>query len=164
MELRLGDLLIESGVLDEEQVARVLERQMESGEPFGVLAERMFGIDPIAVEAAWARQYAGLTRTIDPSIEFCDERALAIITRRQAWQFRVLPVRFEPHELMVATTQAHLPRALRFAANVIGYPVFFVMSDPDALGRALCKRYPLPGLTPRSVIDDGLDRLLSLAP
>ena len=88
-----------------------------------------------------------------------DKDALAIITRRQAWQFRVLPVRFEPHELMIATTQSHLPRALRFAAHVIGYPVFFVLADPEALGRALCTHYPLPGLTPRSVTDDGLDRL-----
>jgi len=37
-----------------------------------------------------------------------------------------------------------------------------VLAEPDALGRALCKYYALPGLTPGSVIDDGLDRLLSM--
>ena len=42
MELRLGDLLIESGVLNKEQVALLLQAQKEGGEPLGVLAERMF--------------------------------------------------------------------------------------------------------------------------
>ncbi len=162
MELRLGDLLVENGVLSEAQVGSILEHQEDTGEPFGVLAERLYGVDPAAIETAWARQYAGLTRTVDPALEVYEPGALELVTRRQAWQFRVLPMRFEPHELMVATTQIHLPRALRFAANVIGYPVFFVMADPEALGHALCEHYPLPGLSPRSVVDDGLDRLLAL--
>lgn len=159
MELRLGKLLIEAGVLDGQQVESVLEEQQRTGEPFGVIAERLFNVDPAATEAAWARQYSRLTRTIDPAREAFDDRARDLVTRRQAWQFRVLPVRFEPHELMVATTQQHLPRALRFATNVIGYPVYFVLAEPLALGEALCRHYPLPGMTPHSVIDDGLDQL-----
>ena len=38
--------------------------------------------------------------------------------------------------------------------------VFIVMAEPDLLGQALCKHYPLPGMTPRSVIDDGMDRFV----
>ena len=63
-------------------------------------------------------------------------------------------MRFEGRELLIATTQQHLRRALRFATNVIGIPVFFVMADPLELGRALCSRYPLPGMTPESVVED----------
>jgi hypothetical protein len=161
MEVRIGQLLIESGVLNDEQVERVLQQQHITGEPFGLIAEELFGVDPAAVEAAWARQYAGLTRTVDPAVEVFDERAMALVTRRQAWQFRVLPIRFEPVELMVATTRIHLGRALRFANNVVGLPVFFVMAEPADLGRALCRHYPLPGMTPESVLDDGLGRLLA---
>ena len=47
---------------------------------------------------------------------------------------------------------------MRFAANVIGFPVFFVMADPEKLGHAMCRYYQLPGLTPGSIADDGLDR------
>ena len=160
MELRLGDLLIESGVLNEAQVQQVLAVQADSGEPFGVIAERDLGVHPSAIEAAWARQYAGLTRSVDLGLEVYEEKALALVSRRQAWQFRVLPVRFEPHELMIATTVSHLPRALRFAANVIGFPVFFVMAEPEALGIALCRHYALPGFTPDSVVDPGVDKVL----
>ena len=161
MHIRMGEALVEAGVLDDEQVRSVLNRQRECGRPFGVLAEEAFGVDPNAIEEAWAVQYARMTATIDPrTAEFCDA-ARDTVTRRQAWQFRVLPVRNVDGELMVVTTPAHLRRALRFATNVIGLPVFFVMTDALALGEALCRRYPLPGLTPDAVNDSMMDSILA---
>ena len=153
-EIRLGQLLIEGDVLTSRQVDAIIIEQERTGEPFGLLAERLFGVDPCKIEDAWALQYAGLTRTVKPELEVFDDQATALVTRRQAWQFRVLPLRFEGRELLIATTQEHLRRALRFATNVIGIPVFFVMADPMELGRALNTRYPLPGMTPDSVLDD----------
>ena len=160
MELRLGQLLIDSGVLNPMQVQRILEAQLESHEPFGVLAERLFSIHPDQVEQAWALQYASLSRDLDLAHEFIDPKALGCITRRQAWQFRVLPMRFDGSELMMATTQQHLRRALRFATGVMGLPVFLVLASPAALGEALCRHYSLPGMTPQSVADDAMDYLL----
>ena len=160
-EVRLGQLLIERGVLLKPQVAQILDTQEHTGAPFGLLAERLFGVDPERIEDAWAEQYAGMTRTVDPAVEVYDEQAATLVTRRQAWQFRILPLRLENRELIIATTQQHLRRALRFATNVIGVPVFFVMADPEALGRALCARYALPGMTPESVDDDTIDRLVA---
>jgi hypothetical protein len=159
MECRLGQVLVEQGVLTGEQVESILARQKETGEPFGLLCEQIFSIAPETIENAWALQYARLTRTIDPAAETFDVQALSMVTRRQAWQFRVLPVRFDGQELMIATTQRHLRRALRFAVNVIGVPVFFVMADSGRLGSALCRHYALPGFTPDCVDGDGLDHL-----
>jgi hypothetical protein len=156
-ELRLGQLLVESGVLTGQQVDHIVSVQEQNGEPFGLLAERLFGVDPQKIEEAWAKQYAGLTRTVDPEVEVYDDDAGGLVTRRQAWQFRILPLRFEGRELLIATTQHHLRRALRFATNVIGIPVFFVMAKPKALGLALCKRYPLPGMRPELVDDDVIE-------
>ncbi len=160
MEFRLGQLLVEQGVLDADQVQNVLLRQQETGEPFGLISEHMFNINPETIENAWALQYARMTRNIDPEVEVYELRALELITRRQAWQFRILPVRFDGNELMIATTQQHLRRALRFAVNVISIPVYFVMADSDKLGAALCKHYELPGMTPESVADESIERML----
>ena len=161
-EVRLGQLLVESGVLTEPQVRRVLSKQEETGKPFGLLAEQLCGVDPERIEEAWALQYARLTRTVDPAVEVFDEQSASLVTRRQAWQFRILPLRVEGRELIVVTTQRHLRRALRFATNVIGVPIFFVMADPLALGRALCERYALPGMTPESVNDETIDRMMGI--
>ncbi|MHC4989673.1 MAG: hypothetical protein ACYTGC_01730 [Planctomycetota bacterium] len=160
MEVRIGELLVQAGVLTDEQCAIILERQQQSAEPFGLICERLFGVDPGKVEDAWAQQYASLTRLIDPEVEDFEPRALDMVTRRQAWQFRVLPIRFDGDELMMATTPDYLRRALRFATRVVRAPTFLVMTDVETLGEALCAQYPLPGMTPDCVTQDGLDRLL----
>ena len=157
MEVRLGQLLVQAGVLTQSQVEQVLAEQTRTGEPFGLLCERMFSVNPSAVEDAWAVQYVGLTRRVDPRHEAIDTNALGLVTRRQAWQFRVMPLRFDGDELMMATTQQHLRRALRFANNVIAVPVYLVLTDPQQLGEALCRNYPLPGMTAASINDDGMD-------
>jgi len=161
MELRLGQLLVEHGVLSEQQVERVLARQGETGEPFGALCESMFRVDPEVIENAWAMQYATLTRTLDPRHEAFDSAALELVSRRQAWQFRVLPIRFDDRELMMATTRRHLRRALRFATNVLGVPVYLVLADALALGEALGRHYPMPGMSPRAIDDESLDQVLA---
>lgn len=161
MELRLGQVLCEQGVLTERQVQCILQRQKETSQPFGLLCEQMFSVSPEAIERAWAMQYASLTRMIDPAREAMDVSTLELITRRQAWQFRVLPIRFDGRELMLATTRTQLRRALRFANNVLGLPVYLVLADPHALGEALCRHYPMPGMNVQSINDEAMDHLLA---
>src|SRR5690606_14849299 len=115
MMLRLGDLLVRNGALTEAQRDSVLDYQRLTGRPFGELAERLFGVGQQAVEQAWAEQYGMIAQRVDPRTERVDAEALSMIDRRQAWQFRVLPIRFEAGELMICTTQDHLVRALKFA-------------------------------------------------
>ena len=147
MEVRIGTVLVERGILDQDQVKAVLNVQHRTGEPFGLICERIYDITPDEIEAAWADQYARITRTIDPRLASPSSDAIEMVTRRQAWQFKVLPIGIEGSELMMTTTAEALPRALRFATNIIGRPVYFVMSDPIALQDALQAHYPLPGAT-----------------
>ena len=76
--IRLGQLLIESDVLTTRQVDAIIVEQERTGEPFGLLAERLFGVDPRKIEDAWARQYAGLTRTVKPEVEVFDDQAVTL--------------------------------------------------------------------------------------
>lgn len=159
--LRIGDLLVRRGLLKVEQVLRALDVQKKNGEPFGVICERLFDISPESIEEVWATQYISITRKIDPRIESIDPAALELVSRRQAWQFRLLPIRWDGDELMVATTGAHLRRALRFTTRFLGVPVYFVIADPRALGESLCKHYPLAGMTSASIDDSTLDEMLA---
>jgi hypothetical protein len=146
--MRLGDLLVRRGLLSEGQRESVLEHQRLTGRPFGELAERLFGLHQSAVEEAWAEQYAGIARRVDPRREEVDAEVLGLVDRRQAWQFRVLPLRLELDELLVCTTREHLPRALKFAGWRIQAACFFVLSDALALGEALMRHYPMDGMNP----------------
>ncbi|RMD65313.1 MAG: hypothetical protein D6824_02835 [Planctomycetota bacterium] len=147
MAVRLGEAMVQLGLLSEEQVETILEEQRRDHRPFGDLAERLFGVDPAAVDRAWAEQYASIAHSVDPRQERYDREALQLVSARQAWQFRVLPIRRDGGEIMVATTKRDLPRALRFAMRRFALPVYFVIAEAEALGEALEDRFPFAGMS-----------------
>jgi len=145
--VRIGEILVQEGLLSEEEVQSILEEQKQTGRPFGDLAERLFGISSGDVERAWVEQFSRITEHIDPLSETFDPEVADCISRRQAWQFGCLPIRIEGCELIIATTRDHLLRAVRFAGWSINDPVCFVLADQERLEEALSIRYPLPGMT-----------------
>ncbi len=146
MRLPIGELLVRERVLTREQCEQVLQRQHATHRPFGELAEQMFGVESSAVEKAWAEQYAATTRWVDPRTERIDPAVREMVTRRQAWQFRVLPMGYDGSELMVCTLQESLVRAMNFAARQIPIQCYFVLATPDALAGALGVYYPMDGM------------------
>jgi len=147
MAIRLGEIMVEHGLLTREQVELILMEQQNSRRPFGLLAESMFGISPQDVEDAWAEQYSRISPVVDLAKERFDPEALKLVSRRQAWQFQVLPIRFDASELMIATTGDNLARALRFTSRCLMRPCYFVLAEGRMLGEALAKYLPLPGLS-----------------
>lgn len=152
MRLPIGELLVRRRVLTREQCEQVLVRQRATHRPFGELAEQMFGIDGRAVEQAWAEQYAATTRWVDPRVEPVDPAVRELVSRRQAWQFRVLPMGYDGAELMVCTLQESLVRAMNFASRQIPVQCYFVLSTPDALAGALGMHYPMDGMTSADLV------------
>ncbi len=144
--MRIGEVLVQNGILTQSQVDRAVAEQRESNEPFGVVCERLFGVHPKVVEGAWAEQYAKLVATVDARLDAVDPAAESIVTRRQAWQFRCAPLRYEDDHLVIATCVPALPRALRFATTHIASPVFFVLVEPEQLAAHLTARFPMVGM------------------
>lgn len=140
---RLGEILVSRGLLDAGQVEAVVAAQRNSSRPFGLLAEEMFGLSREAVEKAWVEQYAMLVQHIDPIKEKVDPGVLGVVSRRQAWQFQVLPVRVDGGEVMVVTSPEHLARAIRFATACLATPVFFVLADAHKVREAIDRYYPM---------------------
>lgn len=148
MRVPIGELLMEQGVLSAEQCQAVLDRQQATHRPFGEIAEELFNVDGRSVERAWAAQYARITRWIDPVIEPMDPMVRDLVTRRQAWQFRVLPIGYDGGELMVCTTHDGLVRAMNFAVRQLPVTCYFVLSEPQSLADALMRVYPMDGMDP----------------
>ena len=142
--IRLGEILVEQGLLTREEVKQILQAQQRQGRPFGVLAEQLFGLDPRVVESAWVTQYAALAGVVDPETLDVDPSCIALINRRQAWQFHLAVVGHEEGELVVVTDPKHLARALRFAAATFREPAFFRVAEPGALEAFLMEHYPVP--------------------
>ena len=144
--IQIGQLLIEQGVLTESQVQHILKVQKQSHRPFGDLAERLYGVDPRAVEDAWVQQYLRITGTVDLDEVQIDTNCLRLLNRRQAWQFHVLPTnRTESGDnLNVATDAQSLVRAVNFSSRTIEEPVYFLIAERKQLREFLMKHYPVP--------------------
>jgi type II secretion system (T2SS) protein E len=155
--IKIGEILIEQGVLTEQQVFEVLQAQKQQRMPFGVLAERMFDVTLHSIESAWVEQYHRFTGTIDLDHEKFDNEALRVLNRRQAWQFELLPIRTEPDgELLMAASANRLARAVTFAANRIDRAVYFRIAEQEQLREFLQQHYPMPELS-REIIQKARD-------
>lgn len=146
--IRLGEILVEQKVLSPQQVFEVLEQQKSSHLPFGVLAERMFDVTMASIEEAWVEQYCRENQAIDLDQQRIDEEALRIINRRQAWQFEMMPLRYEPTgELLMAASRHRLARAVTFASHRLKPVVLFQIARSAQLRDFLRKHYPMPEVT-----------------
>ncbi|MBC7784133.1 MAG: hypothetical protein H7144_09855 [Burkholderiales bacterium] len=142
--IRIGEILIEQGILSAEQVSHILKVQRSVTRPFGDLAERLYGIDPKAVEDAWVEQYVRWAPPVDLSEIEADKQVLRLINRRQAWQFHIAPLGRDTENISIATTAERLVRAVNFAAEKFSQPVSFVLADKKQLREFLMKHYPVP--------------------
>lgn len=143
--IRIGEILVEHGVLTEQQVFEIVQAQKKMHLPFGVLAERMFEVTLESIENAWIEQYHRFTGTIDLNDQVIDEDALRLINRRQAWQFEIMPINFEDTgELLMAASRRRLARAVTFSTHRIDRVVYFRIAESEQLQQFLTKYFPMP--------------------
>ncbi len=142
--IQIGELLVEQGVLTDKQVSHILKVQKVSHRPFGDLAERLYGINPRAVEDAWVEQYLRIVGVIDLEQAEVETECLRLLNRRQAWQFHLLPLNREDEGLQMATSAENLVRSVNFATRAIDEPVHFLIAERAQLREFLMKHYPVP--------------------
>jgi MSHA biogenesis protein MshE len=140
----IGQILIQQGVLTNAQVEEILSLQKESHRPFGDLAERLFGVNPRAVEDAWVEQYTHTVGMVDLEDQRIDEQCLRLLNRRQAWQFHTLPMNRETQNLNAATSPQDLVRAVNFSSRKIDEPIAFLLAEREQLREFLMRHYPVP--------------------
>jgi hypothetical protein len=141
--IQIGQLLVEQGVLSQAQVDHVLKVQKMSHRPFGDLAERLYGINPRAIEDAWVEQYLRIAGVIDLKEQEIETNCLRILNRRQAWQFHLLPMNREEN-LNMATSAQDLVRAVNFSGKALDEPIHFLIAERAQLREFLMKHYPVP--------------------
>ena len=149
--LRIGELLVRQGVLTRPQLAHALDVQAATGRPLGDLAERLFGVPAPAVRAAWAEQFALLHGERDVAGERVDPACAALLTARQAWQFRLVPLRREldgdegAGHLLIAAGRRGLRRGMTFAVRSLPAAPSFALATASSLDALLGRVYPVPG-------------------
>ncbi len=141
--IQIGQLLVEQGVLSDAQVRHVLMVQKISHRPFGDLAERLYGVDPKAVEDAWVQQYLRMVGVVDLDDQKIEVECLRLLNRRQAWQFHLLPLNRQAEGLHMATSAEDLVRSVNFTTRSLDQPVHFLIAERQQLREFLMKHYPV---------------------
>jgi hypothetical protein len=160
--MRIGEMLVRMGVLNQVQVEEILEEQGSTNQSFGTLAERMFGISPDTIERVWVEQMQDRATLFDAQ-RGIDDSARELVIRRQAWQFGIVPLRMDDGYLVAATSRKQLPRAVRFATRVLGLAVQFEIADDESLAALLMHQYPIRGMDKSVPAENGLSELFRKA-
>lgn len=142
--LRLGEILEQQGSLTRQQVDHILDVQAVTNRPFGDLAERLFGVDATVVSDAWVQQFVAENEPVDVCQATCEMRWLKMIDRRQAWQFRIVPMRREHDHLLIAGEARGLLKAVNFAGSAFPITPCFVLAEPRSLQGLLMRHFPVP--------------------
>jgi general secretion pathway protein E/type IV pilus assembly protein PilB len=104
-KLRLGELLVQQGLITTDQLAIALAEQRHNNMPLGRLLVRLGFVTEIAIRDIMARTIG--QESIDLSQVVADSEALRLVPQEFARRNRILPIAFHPRDqvLTVATTE-----------------------------------------------------------
>jgi type II secretory ATPase GspE/PulE/Tfp pilus assembly ATPase PilB-like protein len=104
-KLRLGELLVQQGIITTDQLAIALAEQRHNHIPLGRLLVRLGFITEIAIRDIMARTIG--QESIDLSQVVADGEALRLVPQEFARRNRILPIAYHPRDqvLTVATTE-----------------------------------------------------------
>ncbi|MGQ0751686.1 MAG: GspE/PulE family protein [Betaproteobacteria bacterium] len=104
-KLRLGDLLVQQGLITTDQLAIALAEQRRSNVPIGRLLVRLGFVTETAIRDIMARTIG--QDSIDLTQVVADPEALRMVPQEFARRNRVLPIAYEPaeHVLTIATPE-----------------------------------------------------------
>ena len=103
-KLRLGELLVQQGLITKDQLAIVLAEQRNSNVPIGRLLVRLGFVTETAIRDIMARTVG--QESIDLAQVIADPEALSLVPEEFARRNHLLPIAYDPaeHVLTIATT------------------------------------------------------------
>ena len=134
---RIGDILLEAGLVTDEQLQQAIDLQHERGGRLGqiLLEENM--VAPIELLRSLASQFG--VEYVDLDDESIDPQAVAMISPTLARRHRALPIRWEDETLVVAMTNPADLFALDDIRATTRTPVKAVMVEGSQLHEAISR-------------------------
>jgi type IV pilus assembly protein PilB len=134
---RIGDILLEHGLLDEEQLSHAIEVQQSKGGRLGQILLDEGLVSPVALLRSLASQFG--VELVDLEDEPIDPDAVSAIPPAMARRHRALPIRWEGETLVVAMGNPADLFALDDIRAVAGGTVRPVMAEQGQLQDAITR-------------------------
>jgi type IV pilus assembly protein PilB len=137
---RLGQILVDLGYLNEDQLWDVLEEQKQSpGEVIGQVAVRMGLVTQDQVTEALAEQWGMAVVNLDETN--IPPKVLELVPETMASIYKIMPVSLKDNVLTVAMADPQNVAALDDLRNFLGYDVRGAVSTLQAVEAAIARHY-----------------------
>ena len=137
---RLGQILVDLGYLDENQLWDVLEEQKQSpGEVIGQVAVRMGLVTQEQVTEALAEQWGMAVVNLDDTN--IPPKVLELVPETMASIYKIMPISLKDNVLTVAMADPQNVAALDDLRNFLGYDVRGAVSTLQAVEEAISRHY-----------------------
>ena len=150
---RLGQILIDLGLIDEMQLAAMLEEQSSrGGELVGKVGVALgyYTDEPLgeALAEQWGTTFVTLyDRTILPDV-------LSVISEPMAQLYRVVPLELKNDRLTVATSDPQKIQVADELRTLLGYDIHFCVATEPEIGKAIDKLYSSQTESVESLVED----------
>ncbi len=150
--VRLGQILVEAGVITQDDLRRALELQQNTGQRVGAVVRSMGLGSQEAVAAALAQQFGIEFVRVDTSL--LNDEILLLVPEPIARRHQVIPLKINEGKLVLGMVDPLDVLALDDVYRLIGMPVQRAVITEDDFQRAM-SQYP----TPRSALEELLEEI-----
>ncbi|OFX31498.1 MAG: hypothetical protein A2Z07_07885, partial [Armatimonadetes bacterium RBG_16_67_12] len=149
--IRLGQILVEAGVITQEELRRALDEQRRSGQRIGVVIRGMGLGSQEAIAEALAQQLGIAFVRIDPTA--LDDALLLKIPEALARRHQVIPLHVRDNRLVLGMVDPLDIIAADDVYQLTGMPVIPAAITADDFNRAL-SQYPAPETAMEELLDE----------
>jgi len=154
---RLGELLIQQGLLSEEQLQRALEVQREEKLLLGEILLRLGFVRRADLGRALSQQHG--VPFLELENEDVNPQLALLLPENYARQHMILPFRIEGNKLCVAMVAPDDLWAISECEELTGYQVEPYIASPTAIARVLDRCFDRKLLTRQTIIDMRFEEL-----
>ncbi|MDD3802888.1 MAG: type IV-A pilus assembly ATPase PilB [bacterium] len=151
---RLGDMLIDEGLITLDQLKKALAEQKDKGGRLGSLLVQMNFVTDEQISMTLGKQYNVGVVSFDSEI---DQMTLKIVSPQIAQKFQVIPVRREGKNLYLAMANpvdVYTIEDIKFAT---GYNVVPMVASENLIAQAIEKYYGVAGSMSEVLSEMGID-------
>jgi hypothetical protein len=143
MAKKLGEILLESGVIDRDQLSKALQRQVATGGRLGTNLVEMMLIDEIKLGEILSRQLS--VPAVHPKVlNVIDAKVLQSLSPVLAEYYVALPFKLEGQRLHVAMLDPTNIRSIDELSHKSGYIIKSYICSENTLYMALSRHYRIP--------------------
>jgi len=156
---KLGQILLEEGMITEEQLEKAIEEQLKTSDSLGLVLVKMGFITEDVLYHFLAVQFN--VRFVDVAVIHIEEEVIKSISSETARKYKILPIERKPGKIIFATSNPLDPSLTMNLKYDIqggdGLDISFVVTTAAALNDAIEKYYPVGNVLEEAVREAGGD-------